>query len=494
MKRKNFLCLLMVVFVLAASFAGAETSEEYFWSGPYEYRLLEDGTAELTHVHNKSQPWFYDDIPEPDPSVSIVDGDTIIIPDTLDGYTVSSIGSYAICINDFFLYKVIIPVSVVHIGQYPFTGTIISEFLVSPDHPAFEVIDGFLFEKGGKKLIAAPYISGVCIIPEGTEIIGEFAMGFNRFSNIKFPESLVKIEENGLSENNSEFYAREINIPDNVIELEGNPFADWSNFHSKIVVSSEHPTLEVIDDFLINKKDHKLLGYYGKKQKCVIPDGVEIIGEAAFFSSGVKTVIVPEGVKEICPYAFTNIEFIELPSTLTHISEYSIQSSKMKNLVIPEGVTSMDDVAIWCSKLSSITLPQSLQNCRSAIFDACDSLKNYTVVYGSPAWQWVMRRVKAYGRSSYNVKTIYYVSQITLSDTEITIQKNRTKAVKATIDPKNANNKKVEWLSTDPDVATVNNSGRIKGIAAGTCDIICRALDGGKVEAVCHVIVVEEGQ
>ncbi len=59
------------------------------------------------------------------------------------------------------------------------------------------------------------------------------------------------------------------------------------------------------------------------------------------------------------------------------------------------------------------------------------------------------------------------------------------------ISPKEATNKKVEWISSDPEIATVNN-GRIKGITAGTCDIICRALDGYGAEAVCHVTVTEK--
>ena len=54
--------------------------------------------------------------------------------------------------------------------------------------------------------------------------------------------------------------------------------------------------------------------------------------------------------------------------------------------------------------------------------------------------------------------------------------------------PENATNKKVIWSTTDPNVATVNNKGRVTSKGPGTCYIRATAVDGGYV-VTCKVIV-----
>ena len=81
------------------------------------------------------------------------------------------------------------------------------------------------------------------------------------------------------------------------------------------------------------------------------------------------------------------------------------------------------------------------------------------------------------------------VTGITLSESELLVPLGTQSVLTATVAPENASNKKVEWSSSDPAVATVQN-GRVKGVSAGKCDILCKALDESGVQAVCHVEVV----
>ena len=83
------------------------------------------------------------------------------------------------------------------------------------------------------------------------------------------------------------------------------------------------------------------------------------------------------------------------------------------------------------------------------------------------------------------------ITGISISESEAVVYTGKSFTLKTTIEPANAKNKKVEWESSDEQIATVTN-GRINGKQNGECDIICRALDGSGVEATCHVIVKTE--
>lgn len=76
---------------------------------------------------------------------------------------------------------------------------------------------------------------------------------------------------------------------------------------------------------------------------------------------------------------------------------------------------------------------------------------------------------------------------ITLSETELVVLKGKPATLKATIQS-DAKGLKLEWESTDENIATVKN-GRIEGKLNGECDIICRAADDSGISAACHVEV-----
>lgn len=59
------------------------------------------------------------------------------------------------------------------------------------------------------------------------------------------------------------------------------------------------------------------------------------------------------------------------------------------------------------------------------------------------------------------------VKSIKLSDTKVTLKKNKTKVVKATPIPSNATDKHLTWKSADTKIATVDQQGKIKAIKSG---------------------------
>ena len=92
-------------------------------------------------------------------------------------------------------------------------------------------------------------------------------------------------------------------------------------------------------------------------------------------------------------------------------------------------------------------------------------------------------------RANINIRVTQGVSEITLDKPEVTVDAGKTAVIKATVLPKDSDNKKVAWSSSDEGIAKVNAQGRITGVALGDCEIICTSQDNGEVQAkaVVHV-------
>ena len=92
-------------------------------------------------------------------------------------------------------------------------------------------------------------------------------------------------------------------------------------------------------------------------------------------------------------------------------------------------------------------------------------------------------------RASFSIKVVQKPEEIQLDRTELTVDVGRNIMLKATVLPKNTDDKKVVWTSTDENVAKVNPQGRVTGVALGSCRIICTSAVSGEVQATAEVTV-----
>lgn len=81
------------------------------------------------------------------------------------------------------------------------------------------------------------------------------------------------------------------------------------------------------------------------------------------------------------------------------------------------------------------------------------------------------------------------VSEIKVSESEINLKVNESATLTATILPENATDKTIEWISENPEIATVED-GIITALAVGTTKVICQSKDEIKSEV--NVIVEEQ--
>ena len=92
-------------------------------------------------------------------------------------------------------------------------------------------------------------------------------------------------------------------------------------------------------------------------------------------------------------------------------------------------------------------------------------------------------------RANYNIKVVQNPENIALSAEEITVDVGRNISCRATVEPKDADDKKVIWTSSDESIATVDKNGRITGKTVGDCTVTCTsaALDSVSASLKVHV-------
>ena len=304
MKLKKWLLALAtfaVMTVVCAVCAGAETYQDF------EYSALDDGRVKITGYNGGAE--------------------TVVIPDTIDGKSVTSIGRRAFegCTN---LKSITIPNSVTEMGRRAFSG--------------------------------CSSLTGIAI-PDSVTEIGKYA-----FDGCK---SLTSIT-----------------IPDGVTSIGDGAFYNCSSL-TEIKVASENSNYVSVNGVLYNKDKTTIICYpVGKKgNNYKIPDGVTKVGSSAFIGcSSLTSITIPNSVTEIGYSVFegcTNLKSITIPNGVTSIGDSAFEGcTSLKSITIPNGVTSIGDSAFEdCTSLKSITIPNGVTSIGDSAFEGCTSLTSITL-------------------------------------------------------------------------------------------------------------------
>lgn len=84
------------------------------------------------------------------------------------------------------------------------------------------------------------------------------------------------------------------------------------------------------------------------------------------------------------------------------------------------------------------------------------------------------------------------VSKVTLDKATLSLGKGESATLTATVSPATAEDKSVTWSSSDDKIATVDKTGKVTAVAAGTATITVKTTDGEKT-ATCKVTVTAPG-
>ena len=220
---------------------------------------------------------------------------------------------------------------------------------VSSSNKYFSSIDGVLFSKDKKTLIAYPEGKGSSYnIPNGVTSIGDDAFSYqDGLSSVTIPNSITSIGSGA-------FYnckgLTSVTIPGSVTSIDSSAFSGCNGLTS-----------------------------------LTISNGVKSIGGGAFYNcKGLTSVIIPSSVTSIGSSAFFGcsvLTSVTIPGSVTSIGGYAFANcSGLTSLTITNGVRSIDYNAFGsCGKLKNVTIPSSVTSIGDRAFSDCNGLKSINV-------------------------------------------------------------------------------------------------------------------
>ena len=353
-------------------------------SSNFNYVMLADGNVEIVGISSYSDIIV---IPEKiggsfvtsigENGCSSSKARSIQLPDTI-----THIGSYAFKNCDL-LTSINIPKDVVNMGENPFIGcSNLHTIELQPSNTNFDFINGCLIEKSSGKLIS--YLQNdrsSLVVPFGAKSIGTSSFsGVTGLTNIILPISVERI-------NDSAFMncvdLEQISFTPTLVYIGVNPFENCVSL-KKIYIPEDNPALYMHSGALISRDNKSVICYIpGAGYELVIPDNIETIEERAFSGLCVK-VCQLEGIRTIKDYAFQHakITSLSLPSTLEYIGNYAFADCECDMFAFKgERIKEIGDYVFKNCKFlhDTIIIPASTVHIGINPFLGCSKLVNIEV-------------------------------------------------------------------------------------------------------------------
>ena len=328
------------------------------------------------------------------------------------------------------LTSVTIPNSVTKIGNCAFvrctglTSIVIPDSVTEIGPGAFCGCSGLTCVKlphGLEEISGHPRLGGVftncssltnITIPDSVTKINDFAFaGCTALKDITIPKSVVEIGKSAFAGTG----LTSVVIPSSVEVLSNNPFFECPNL-VEVKVESGNKTYDSRDNCnaIIHTESNTLFAGFASTviPKTVvaiekdafegvlnytnldIPSSVKMIGDFAFFCTGLKNVMIPAGITEIGLGVFGSCAELESLNVAQDNKTFDsrgncnaiieTESNKLiagcSNTTIPDSVTEIGNRAFFsCPGLTSITIPDSVTVIGDAAFAKCENLASVVI-------------------------------------------------------------------------------------------------------------------
>ena len=202
----------------------------------------------------------------------------------------------------------------------------------------------------------------------------------------------------------------------------------------------------------------------------------------------IKKIVVENGVNHIGDYAFYrcyNVQSVQIAESVSSIGTNAFgRCSSLSEITIPESISSVSESTFEkCNNLTTVYLPRNINISYKAFAD-CFSLLD--VYYSGSPKDWAGVEIDDENNFLTNAAIHYGDVDITLNKTEAVLGVSQTCTLKATVEGA-AEFSEVTWSSSNKNVASVNSSGKISAKATGTATITAKAKNGKTVS--CKITV-----
>lgn len=218
----------------------------------------------------------------------------------------------------------------------------------------------------GRRAFSGTYLKDI-VLPATVTEIG--ASAFDTITNIPaLPESMTYIPASYYSGSK---IANAV-ISSNITRIENSAFSGCTALRSVSIPSS----VVSIGDYVF--------GGCTALSSVSIPDSVTKIGEQLFYGcTGLENIALPKNMHSI-PYRMfddcSSLNDPQIPDSVSEIGSYAFSGSGLKSIVIPGSVKTVDYYAFYgCASLEQVVLENGVQTLGSNAFGNCSKLKSLTL-------------------------------------------------------------------------------------------------------------------
>jgi len=221
-----------------------------------------------------------------------------------------------------------------------------------------------------------------------------------------------------------------------------------------------------------------------------------------FYNLNFSTIKIGDNVEKIpayFAYGMSNLTDITIPKSVTTIGGYAFNgcTGLTGALTIPKNVTYVGDQAFNnVPSLEVVTCAAETPPTWNDIAMFTTNVYNHTPLYVPIGSERAYMADQSWGQFvtiiGIDIPDEVLATEISLNHSQMSLQVGSSSQLIATVLPDSATNKVVTWISSNPDIATVDNTGLVTAVASGKATITATTVDGSNLSASCNVTVTED--
>ncbi len=259
------------------------------------------------------------------------------------------------------LNSIFIPANVTSIGKEAFFScSNLKTVNVDGTNKVYKSIEGIVYTDEGKTLFLYPanYPLKSFEVPSNVTKIGDYAFSSCSLKSISIPASVTSIGKGAFS---------------------------WCISLKTINVDSANKVYKNVDGIIYTDEGKTLFLYPAEKNPLTsfaVPANVTKVGDYAFDSCTLESIVLPGGLREIGEGAFNCCDFlksINIPASVTSIGKCAFfLCISLESIVLPEGLKEIGEDTFSNCGLKSISIPKSVTSIGEWAFSSCKNLETIT--------------------------------------------------------------------------------------------------------------------